>query len=717
MMMVDRLAVATLLVVMPSWVQAQAVLRIEAVSSRADMVSGGDALVRIDAPAHVSLDAIALAVNGAADGARLSLNVGTHSVTALVTGLHTGANVLMATAPGVPLAATLTLVNHPVSGPIISGPHQRPFICETDRFQLRSDASLGPALDGDCSIRTRIDYFYRSTAGGALLPLPDSVVRPADLGTVTTSHGARVPYIVRIETGTINRAVYQIAMLHDPALPEPDFTRKSTGWNNRLVYTFGGGCVNGWYRQGRTTGGVDDDVLLKQGFAIASASLNVAGNNCGDVLAAETMLMVKERVIEAYGAPLFTIGMGSSGGSYQNHQIGDNYPGLLDGIISGRSFPDVTSGTVPMVTDARLLSRYFASNTIPFTDEQQRRIAGVGLLATLTQGNLAPGRIRSVEHCPDILPQPLRYDAAKNRIGARCDLYAHAVNVYGRDAKTGAVRRPLDNVGVQYGLGALAAEVISTTQFLDLNARIGGFDNDGNAVAARTTADPGALDAAYRSGRVIHGGLGLATMPMIDYRAYVDDYPDGDIHLRYHSFSLRERLRAANGHIDNHVMLTEDNRHGGFSLRSPVLLEALRQMDQWLTSMRNTSDVSPLERVRRARPAALVDACWTREEMPTKIVETQENGRGECDKLYPSYSFPRGVAGAPIASDIAKCRLKPVTASDYPSPVSMAELRRLREIFPTGVCDWSRPGVAQQKPAGDWLTFGTLNRTNSDNTR
>ena len=41
---------------------------------------------------------------------------------------------------------------------------------------------------------------------------------------------------------------------------------------------------------------------------------------------------------------------------------------------------------------------------------------------------------------------------------------------------------------------------------------------------------------------MLDGGGGLATTPIIDYRAYRDDMPDGDIHLRYHSFSTRERL-------------------------------------------------------------------------------------------------------------------------------------------------------------------------------
>ncbi len=80
----------------------------------------------------------------------------------------------------------------------------------------------------------------------------------------------------------------------------------------------------------------------------------------------------------------------------------------------------------------------------------------------------------------------LRYHPTTNPKGARCDVYDHTVNAYGRDPKTGFARRPLDNVGVQYGLAALNAGVISKEQFLDLNERIGGFDNDGNVVSART---------------------------------------------------------------------------------------------------------------------------------------------------------------------------------------------------------------------------------------
>ena len=116
---------------------------------------------------------------------------------------------------------------------------------------------------------------------------------------MTTLSGNTVPYVVRIETGTINRAVYQIAMLHVPDASDAVLSpwTRSPGWNDRLIYTFGGGCVNGWYRQGNSTGGVTDDVMLRHGYAVASATLNVYGNNCNDLLAAETMMIVKERFL------------------------------------------------------------------------------------------------------------------------------------------------------------------------------------------------------------------------------------------------------------------------------------------------------------------------------------------------------------------------------------------------------------------------------------
>ncbi len=210
------------------------------------------------------------------------------------------------------------------------------------------------------------------------------------------------------------------------------------------------------------------------------------------------------------------------------------------------------------------------------------------------------------------IPVNLLYDPRTNPHGVRCTLYDHAVNIYGRDTVTGFARRFLDNMGVQYGLQALNAGIISTAQFLDLNEKIGGLDLDANFTPGRTVGDRTSLRRAYESGRILNGGGGLATMPIIDYRAY-SDASNGDLHMRFHSFSMRERLTQANGRADNQVMLVESKAYGLWSTDSPVLRGALQQMDQWLSNLAaDTSQTSQAEKVVWDKPADLVDACFTR---------------------------------------------------------------------------------------------------------
>ena len=687
--------------------QAAGGIEVTVLSGRPDMVSGGDALLRIDVPADVAPSDVRVAVNGV-DATGAFRAAAARRLTGFVDGLPLGASEVSVTVAGGEGAAALELVNHPLEGPVFSGPHEQPFVCETDAFELPSGETLGAPLDENCSAARRVDYAYRA-ADGTLKPLADASALPPDAAATTTLTGAEAPYVVRIETGVVNRAVYQIAMLHAPGAgdPEPDPWTPPPGWNRRLIYTFGGGCVNGWHRQGARTGGVTDDVMLRRGYAVASATLNVYGNNCNDLLAAETMMMVKERFVEAYGPPRYTIGWGCSGGSYQNHQIADNYPGLLDGIIPGCSFPDVGFGTIPMVTDARLLDRYFRETPVPFTEEQKRAVAGFLNLATMPNVSVNAGRVRVGEFCPDVLPEELRYHPEDNPGGARCDVYSHYVNVYGRDAETGFARRPLDNVGVQYGLRALEDGVITPAQFLDLNRRIGGYDRDGGFQAERTVADPEAVRLAYETGRLTSGGGGLSGTPIIDYRAYSDDRENGDVHVRYHSFSMRERLRKANGRADNHVMLVEDDRHGLYSSGSPVLQGALAQMDRWLANLAEAEDgdAPRIERVAAARPADLVDACWTRDDDPARVVEEQVRGAGRCERLYPSAPAPREVAGASVASDVVKCELKPIDVDDYGAAFTAEQEAELRDIFDGGVCDWTKPGVGQTGLKGTWLTY------------
>ena len=689
----------------------ESAFRIRTLSSRSDMISGGDALVRVDVPRTISLQDVRVMLNGSDVTSVFRQDEKSHVLTGLVAGLVDGTNTLNVMAGDVDkktFVAKLKIINHPIAGPIFAGPKETPFICGTEDFKIQSGASLGPALDSNCSAKTRIDYVYRSKDGGTFKPLTETKNVPPDTAETTTTLGTKVPYIVRIETGTIDRAIYQIAVLHNPATePPPDFSTKSEGWNGRLIYTFGGGCMGGWYHQASTTGGVDDDVMLRQGYAVASSTLNVFGNNCDDLLSTETMMMVKEHFIEAYGVPRFTIGWGCSGGAEQVQPIAQNYPGLLDGIIAGCSFADGAFSIVPSITDARLLNHYFTVASTNYNDKQKLALSGFVTMQTMTLVDKAfAGRIKVGEFCPSVLPMALRYDPETNPKGTRCDLYDHIVNVYGKDSKTGFARRPLDNVGVQYGLKTLNAGTISKGQFLDLNEKIGGFDIDGNISPRRTMADIEAVRRAYSTGRIMMGGGGLATTPLIDYRAYADEDPAGNPHLRYYSFATRARLQKTNGYFDNQIMLTEDVRYGLFSTKSPLLQDALTKMDLWLTKLADDqSKDSKIAKVRRAKPADLVDACWTRDPVAQKIVEKQVYGSGHCEQIYPSASFPRGVAGSPVAGDVIKCQLKPIDSEDYKVHFTTAEMSRLKIIFPSGVCDWSKPGFEERALAGTWLTY------------
>lgn len=64
------------------------------------------------------------------------------------------------------------------------------------------------------------------------------------------------------------------------------------------------------------------------------------------------------------------------------------------------------------------------------------------------------------------------------------------------------------------------------------------------------------------------------------------------------------------------------------------------------------------------------------------------------------------VAGGPLTDDVIKCRRKDVDAADYDVPLTSPELAELRVIFPTGVCDWSKPGVGEVERSMTWPSLG-----------
>jgi hypothetical protein len=693
-------ALGGLLVVSPAMGAEPGLIKITALSNRPDKLSGGDVLVGVDLPDQTLAADITFKLNGDDISGNFRPGLPEHSLVGLVSGLRIGRNTVELFRSGEGSAsAELVLTNHPIGGPIFSGPQEQPFICQTESFKLPDGSMLGPALDGSCSVKTVITYVYRSE-NGALKPLSDLNILPADVARTTTSLGQEVPYIVRIETGTINRSIYQIAVLHDPvSTPTVSPFNPPNSWNRRLLYSFGGGCIGGWFKQGSSVGTTPViDGIVGKGYASVSASLNVFGNNCQDVTAAETMMMVKEHFIEAYGVPLFTFGRGGSGGDYQQIQIAANYPGLLDGIIPGATFPDVLA-TIQFLTDVQLLNHYYSGVGDALTNEQKRAIAGVANFRTISQTAPGADRIKATGVCPPELPLTMRYDPSANRTGARCDVFDHTVNVYGRDPATGFARRPVDNTGVQYGLAALNDGTITVAQFLALNEGIGGYDNDGNIVNLRAVADPQALRVAYETGRVTQGGAGLANVPIIDSRSYLDLTPSGDIHLKYHSFTFRERLLRANGTAANEVLLVV-----GEKAPREFDMYTIAKMDEWLTNLANDrTGERTIESIARAKPADLSDSCYSAS--GDRIIEAQTFSGGECNKLYPTFPSPRMVAGGPMTNDVLKCQLKPIDVHDYRVEFTEGEKERLAAIFPEGVCDWTKPGVEQRKLVGTWLSY------------
>ena len=228
---------------------------IRTLSSRPYLVSGGDTLVQIDLSRGIAARDVRVTLNGQDVTAAFRASPDGRALTGLVTGLRQGRNLLQALGRQRHRLASLNITNHPITGPIVSGPHLQPYICQTATFALPDGTTLGPPLDADCSAATRIHYIYQSTEGGALRPMPNPSVLPPDVAMTTTLDGTTVPFVVRVETGTMNRGIYQNAILHDPTSePAPTPFSPPSGWNRRLIAMHGSGCPGGWYIQGRAGG-------------------------------------------------------------------------------------------------------------------------------------------------------------------------------------------------------------------------------------------------------------------------------------------------------------------------------------------------------------------------------------------------------------------------------------------------------------------------------
>lgn len=660
-------------------------VEIRVLSNRADLISGGDALVEVVAPQG-------------ADASRLRLKVGERDVTASfavrangrymgrVESMALGENLVSAQLPD-GRGARITITNHAVGGPIFSGTQIQPWVCST------VENGLGPPLDAQCNAPTKVGFFYMPAGGGGFQPY-DPANPPSEVATITTDQGHTVPYIIREETGALNRGIYKTAILYDPSKPFEPWDRQK-GWNGKLYYLFGASC--GTSHTQAFAENVRFTRALSRGFAVASSSMNVLGNSCNTVPSAETAMMVKERLIEQFGEIRYTMSKGGSGGSIGQHVVANAYPGLVDGIVPEASYEDVWTA-VNEVNDCHLLLNYF-TRTSPLlwaSPQQQAAVTGHASIASCIawEASFAP-----VSDPRNGCNAGNDYHPQNNPGGCRGTLQDYHMPQLGPRPQDGFARWPYDNVGRMYGLVALGKGQIAPEQFVDLNEKIGGLDIDGNYQAGRTVADLTGLERMYRSGLITYGRE-LGKYPIIDART--DD--NHEMHNNSEWMFTRFRLLRANGNAANQVQWWEHstvvNPTGNVSRPSAAnALRAFNLMDQWLSAIEaDKSSLPQAKKATRNKPAGARDACFV------GGVEHAWTAGSICEQLFTYTGLIRMTAGGPNTNDVLKCQLKPQSRVDYNVAFTDEQWARLQAVFPSGVCDYSKPGVEQAKPR-PWLTF------------
>jgi hypothetical protein len=728
--------------------------QVEVVSSAPSQVTGGDARLHILVPRTVPLHQAEVWVNGVDQRNRFEVVPGTRRLTGVIDGLVVGANSLRVKAngngKGRPSPVQMTLTNYPITGPVFSGTHQYPFVCNVPSAlgqPIPDDPVTGTKVFGaggavvglsrNCSVATQVVFQYRTT-GGAWAAYTPGQPRPADMAQTTTIDGKTVDFIVRWERGTINRFLYSIAML---APFDDDANEKNRdAWNGRVIYRFDGGVAIGHTQGSLSTSASLYDVGLARGYAILHSSGNRTSTHYNLQVGGETALMVKEKFIELYDLPLYTVGVGGSGGAIQQYVYAQNHPGMLDAAIPQYSYPDMVSQAVH-VGDCELLEFYMDAldGTNPRWATWTNRTILEGLAASNTLRNQYTGGQLGLTECINgwrgLSPLALnwRYGAVPNMqnfeplsaiAATHWTHFEDIVNIVGR-GPDGFARWYWDNVGVQYGLQAVATGQITPAEFLKVNTLVGGWTSQAAMVqegcpffptqgcsnmatwdpwsrrnqvysitttpAPRTAGDTEAMRAVYRSGLVFRGDIDL---PIIDWRNYLED--ELDMHNSHQSFASRKRMLNADGDASNQVVwftdVVDPNR------RFDQTPEALEVMDEWMQNIR----ANPWNGVAANKPPRATDRCFTDAGVEIAHGPGVWNGiidsdpPGACTQRFRTYSTSRRVAGGPFEQSIFKCQLIPVSqaiASGFYGVwvPSAAEAGALMAIFPQGVCDYSRP--------------------------
>jgi hypothetical protein len=710
-----KTGVLALAIVVAGMVAAQAAQGspplVRVVSNRADLISGGDALVAVHVPKGMTPSQIHVFRGRREITGRFALRPNGR-YEALVTALRPGRNVLTALAPG-RRPSRVTITDHAIGGPVLSGPQVRPWVCKNGSSKSK------------CEARTTYSYQYQSSLDGSLHPY-DPSSPPPDVATTTTQTGPTVPFIIRTETGYQDRDEYKIATLYQPGKPWKTWAPQRQ-FNHKLLITHGASC--GIDHQsgdapsvtgdtvgvpGGPSGSSSPTTALGLGFAVMSTALDNAGHNCNLVTEAESLIMAKEHLIERYGTLRYTIGTGCSGGSLVQQQVANAYPGIYQGILPQCSFPDAWS------TGQQLAAYHFTRGYFEHPERWQTGIAWTPDQIAAVEGHPNHGNViifdtiywnalaDPTNHCAGV-PASRVYDPQTRPGGVRCTLADYMLNVFGprprglwtapeKKVGHGFAGLPIGDVGVEFGLQALRDGDITPAQFVDLNQKIGGADIDLHFVHHRSDATQPAVRNDYRSGAVNETN-NLKATAIIDLRG-----PDpGAFHDAYRSWVIRARLERVEGHFPtNHVIWFGETPLIG---DPNYTTEGLLAMDRWLRAVeRDHRNVSLARKVQGDRPAGVHDRCSN---IPG-VDQVALPGVGTvCENadVQTRYATPAMVAGEPVTTDVEKCHLELLRQSSfYPITFTADQWNTLKKTFPTGVCDFTDRGVSQRGTI-PWLSY------------
>ena len=649
--------------------------------------------------------------------------------------------------------------------PLFSGENQYPFICDTEHSGLGQPLVDNQDKQGiavfatnekqkktkqimgyskDCRLPTRIQYYVKDSND-------DGFIKVNDLSALKEE----TQKIIRIETGTINRFIYVLAI--PVTKQDTPIAFNNSKWNQKLIYRFKGGVG-----VGRKQGNVNIDKLLyehetqlQEGYALAFSTGTQTSNHYDIWLSEDTALRVKRQFESRYGKPLYTVGIGGSGGAIQQYLLAQNHPGIIDAAIPLYSYPDMVT-QVSYALDCELMHYYFdvTSDNPKWSQWENRslvegsyarqdyknRYGNLQGIASMMNGDFSK-MPKGASECtngwrgPSHLINNPKFFADYHEVAPDVfrqfdwSHWSDLQHVYGTD-EHGYGRRFWGNDGVQYGLSSLVQGKLNVQEFLNMNEKIGGWkvpvemENDRfwhisgddslkrlslwgqhnmtheghSRIAQRSQGDLEAATAAYDAGLVF---LGVADLPIIDLRHYLDHHLD--MHHSMASFAARKRIEFAMGNSEHQLiwmMEKDDNLSRKDLIRSLPIGDALRVLDRWLFNIKANPNLS----LEQNKPSSASDRCYDSEQ---NIID---NGRGTwdgqwnkkeagvCQQRFPHFTQSRFVAGESIYGDTLYCDKQSVAHAIDAGVYGSVDMRpyqaQLETIFPHGVCQYPK-GVSK----------------------